>query len=98
MKITLRSLFSALASLALAAASFAQGTQLWAKRFNGSANGEDYGLCVAADAQGNVYVAGALLGATTNYDYVVVKYTPTGALAWSKTYNGPGNYEDWVLG
>ncbi len=84
--------------------SAATGAQLWAKRYNGPANGPDGALAAAVSPRGRaVYVTGA--SAVTRYpgpgqpfpyaDYATVAYnTATGAQLWAKRYNGPGNRDD----
>jgi hypothetical protein len=48
----------------------------------------------AIDCNGNLIVAG--YSKTTNYDFVVFKYSPAGHLIWSKRYDGPGNSHDYL--
>ncbi|MBM3225229.1 MAG: hypothetical protein FJZ47_15705 [Candidatus Tectomicrobia bacterium] len=52
----------------------------------GSAN------AVTVGPGGDVYVTGHTVGATENYR--TVRYTSTGTVVWSKTYNGPGSGTD----
>lgn len=42
---------------------------------------------IAIDANRNVYVAGHVNNGV-NFDYQLVKYTPSGTVAWVRTYNG----------
>jgi len=65
------------------------GDQLWARTYNGPANGNDLAYAIALDGSGNVYVAGGSGG-----DYGLVKYDPSGNELWDTTYNGPGNGND----
>lgn len=69
------------------------GTLLWEQRLgNGYSN---RGNAVAVDSGGNVYVAGkAYSPSTSSDDYIVVKYTPDGTLAWKRSYDGPGHGAD----
>ena len=70
-------------------------TQRWALQYNGPASKYDEARALAVDAQGNVHVTGYSLTATPgNFDYTTIKYDSTGALRWSKTYNGTGNGYD----
>ncbi len=90
--------YSALALITLGAlqglAHAQTGTQVWATRYNGAANGQDYATATATDAAGNVAVTGASHNGT-NFDYYTVKYAAaTGALLWEKRYNGPANRDD----
>jgi uncharacterized delta-60 repeat protein len=70
------------------------GNQLWAKRYNGPANGVDDAKAIAVDGLGNVYVTGSSLGSGTNLDYSTIKYGPKGKQLWAIRYNGPANGND----
>jgi hypothetical protein len=56
------------------------GVALWTNRFDGSAHGSDYpagAASLAVGADGSVFIAGTsqtVHGATTNYDFVLIKY------------------------
>lgn len=67
------------------------GDSLWVRRYDGTESSSDYGRCIAVDPNGNVYVAGQCLSASSNYDFVTVKYNSSGVFQWDKLYNGPGN-------
>jgi uncharacterized delta-60 repeat protein len=70
------------------------GTQLWARRFNGAANRDDQASAIAVDAKGNVFVTGKSRNASTNYQYATIKYDKAGNQLWVQTYVGPGATED----
>ncbi|MGB2804580.1 MAG: SBBP repeat-containing protein, partial [Candidatus Zixiibacteriota bacterium] len=70
------------------------GIQLWAKRYDGPAGGEDIAYALAVDDSGNVYVTGASSGNGTSHDYATIKYYPSGDTAWVRRYNGPVNGSD----
>ncbi len=72
------------------------GDSLWVRRYDGTESSSDYGTCVAVDAVGNVYVSGQCLSASSNYDFVTVKYNSSGVFQWDKLYDGPGNSVDNV--
>ncbi|MEO0118908.1 MAG: SBBP repeat-containing protein [candidate division WOR-3 bacterium] len=75
----------------------ASGNLLWARRYNGPGNGEDYAYALFVDNDGNVYVTGHSKGSGTNFDYATLKYDASGNLLWARRYNGPGNGEDETL-
>jgi hypothetical protein len=61
----------------------ADGLVLWEQRYNGPANGHDYGIAVAVDSAGDVIVAG-----TSASDYYTAKYaSANGALLWERRYS-----------
>jgi hypothetical protein len=68
------------------------GVKLWSSRFPGR---ELYrtGPSIAVDASGNVYVAGRKERDVAPWafplEYVIVKYNSSGAVQWSRTYEGP---------
>ncbi|MDI6809776.1 MAG: SBBP repeat-containing protein [Candidatus Eisenbacteria bacterium] len=63
------------------------GTLLWEARYNGPSNRWDRGSRLKLDGSGNVIVAGATFGPDSSYDYLVLKYSPSGALLWDRTLN-----------
>jgi hypothetical protein len=69
------------------------GTVAW-QQTNSGANGQnDYGTDLAIDNTGNIFVCGAVHNGS-NVDYRILKYSPDGALIWTKQYNGTGNGDD----
>jgi uncharacterized delta-60 repeat protein len=70
------------------------GSQLWAERYNGPDNGDDYACALTIDSSGNVYVTGNSYSNDTSTDYATVKYGPNGNPLWAKCYNGQGNGDD----
>ena len=70
-------------------------TQVWAKRYNGPANLDDFPVAVAADSLGNVVVTGYSTNADLTTDYYTAKYAAAdGTLLWEVRYNGPANAND----
>lgn len=51
------------------------GRELWVRRYNGPANGDDEGRALVADAQGNLFLAGTSQNAAGGVDVVLIKYT-----------------------
>jgi Secretion system C-terminal sorting domain len=49
------------------------------------------------DAAGNVYTGGATKNGMGNYDVILVKTSPTGAILWTKVYAGLGNGDDALV-
>jgi len=72
------------------------GTQLWTKRYDGTANGADWARAVAVDGNDNVVVTGYSAGSGgTKRDYYTAKYAAAdGVLLWEKRYNSIGNGDD----
>jgi len=71
------------------------GVMQWIKRYNGTANNDDYGNSIQIDNSGNCYVTGAVTQTGSDLDYITIKYDASGNIIWSKTYNGPVNGEDF---
>jgi hypothetical protein len=73
------------------------GSKLWAKRYNGPANGDDIANSLAVSPDGTeVLVTGwSNTGSPYVGDYATVAYDAlTGARLWVARYNGPGNDDD----
>jgi uncharacterized delta-60 repeat protein len=77
------------------------GTQLWAARYNGLADNNDWATALAVDNSGNAYVAGVTgysTGGSTKFDYVTVKYSPDGNQLWTARYIASLNlYADPII-
>jgi hypothetical protein len=52
------------------------GTQQWAARYNGPAQGCDVANAIGIDNMNNIYVTGSSVGNGTDLDYTTLKYTP----------------------
>jgi hypothetical protein len=65
--------------------------QAWVQRYNGPANGNDYGIAVAVDHNNDVIVTGYSAGSGYDLDYATIKYSSTGVPLWTNRYDGPGN-------
>lgn len=70
------------------------GVQQWVQRYNGPAGNRDYSNDVILDKQGNIYLIGSSFGIGTDYDFVTIKYSPSGLQQWLQRYNGTGNSTD----
>jgi uncharacterized delta-60 repeat protein len=70
------------------------GAPIWTNCYNGPGNNNDYANAVAVDGNNNVIVTGRSYGGGSDYDYVTIQYSSTGAPLWTNRYNGPGNGGD----
>jgi uncharacterized delta-60 repeat protein len=71
------------------------GDTLWVQRYNGPEDNWDAAWDLALDASGNVYVTGVSYGSNL-FDYVTIKYSPSGTEEWVARYNDPANSDDWA--
>ncbi len=62
--------------------------QQWVQRFNGLHDSTDVAKAMAIDNQGNVYVTGYSTSLTLFTQIVTIKYSPAGAVLWTRWY-GP---------
>jgi WD40 repeat protein len=81
---------------AMVAYDAATGNQLWAARYNGPGNRDDYATAAAVSPDGKtVFVTGYDTGATSGYDYGTVAYNAaTGHELWHARYHGPATLDD----
>jgi DNA-binding beta-propeller fold protein YncE len=72
------------------------GATRWIKRYNGPGNGMDEAASLAVSPDGTkVFVTGGSRGLSAGGDYATIAYdASSGAAAWVKRYNGPGDYYD----
>lgn len=71
------------------------GDKLWEKDFNSNGSANDYGIALAEDDLGNVYVIGTTdNNSITDYDVVILKYSSNGVLVWSKQWDSGEHLKD----
>jgi hypothetical protein len=70
------------------------GALQWVKRYSSSGYYDDGAMDIALDHWGNVIVTGFSTGPGSAFDFLTIKYSPTGVRKWVKRYDGPGNGGD----
>jgi len=83
---------------ATVAYSASTGARVWARRYNGPANRDDFATALGLSPDGTTaFVTGVSVGQTSGADYATLAYNAsTGARLWARRYNGPGNGDDYV--
>lgn len=74
------------------------GQQEWVVRYNGPANGDDWGSAIALDKSDNVYVTGGSTVSGIFSEYLTIKYDSAGQEQWVARYHGTGNGNDAAKG
>jgi hypothetical protein len=72
-----------------------EGRQLWQAVYSGDSTAESRPFQIAADPAGNVYVGGTVLYPDDDFEYVIVKYDPSGLKCWEARQTG--RVRDWGL-
>lgn len=72
------------------------GTQIWAKKYNGPDNRHDEGTMITIDSSGDVYVVGISESISGGGDIITIKYDSTGTLLWAARYDGPASMTETV--
>src|ERR1041385_6119047 len=75
-----------LAALLCAVSPSADAAEEWVRYYNGTGNGNDQAVGIAADTNGNVFVTGYSFGAGSGTDFATVKYSADGAPLWTNRY------------
>ena len=77
----------------------ANGVQLWKQTFNDTGNNlDDVAFGVTVDASGNIFVVGSSQDTTSGSDIWTRKYSPAGAILWTKFFEGGLNLDDSAYG
>lgn len=72
----------------------ATGNINWQQTYTipGTSVSKNYGIAVETDNNNNVYVLGASIsGILEQFNFTILKYTPSGQLIWSSSYNHTAN-------
>lgn len=72
----------------------AVGNTTWTTKYNSAANLDDAPISLASDASGNVLVTGYESPANNHSDVWTEKLSPSGAVLWKQTFNGPADFDD----
>ncbi len=63
------------------------GIMQWYQIYNGEGNGYDRANDIKFDVYGNVYVTGTSQGKGSGFDFLTIKYSPSGSQYWVTRYN-----------
>jgi hypothetical protein len=70
-----------------------EGTKEWERFYNGNSDSYDFVTKAVVDDSDNVILAGFSAG-DQSYDYVTIKYSPSGDEQWIQTYDATGGGDD----
>jgi hypothetical protein len=70
------------------------GNTIWVKKYKGTGTGDDSVRDIIIDSLGNIYLTGSTFVSGTGYDFLTMKFNPSGELQWTSTYAGRSNYND----
>src|SRR4030095_14294052 len=71
-----------------------RGQQEWVVRYNGPANGDDWGSAIALDQSDNIYVTGGSVVSGIFSEYLTIQSNSPGQETWVARYHGTGNGND----
>jgi uncharacterized delta-60 repeat protein len=74
----------------------AQITRVWEANYNGQGDYNDRFTCSTKDAAGNLYLGGSSVNPGVDRDFLITKMNPSGAVLWTRMFDGPGNGPDEV--
>ena len=67
----------------------------WVSEYSSQAlQGQNFATASTLDDSGNVYVVGASQWGGSEYDFMIIKYSPDGDIIWKTRYGGPVSGRD----
>jgi hypothetical protein len=72
------------------------GVLQWSSRYLTTGGLNESASAIGVDGIGNVYVTGTAYGGATDYDMLLLKFSPTGTRLWERKYDGPGGWDEGV--
>lgn len=73
----------------------ASGDTLWTAYYDGPGGESDTAVAIALDGFGNIYVTGVSHAYDPEWDYLTIKYSPSGDSLWTARYDGPVDGNDY---
>jgi len=70
------------------------GNTIWTRRYTRSSDSEDKALAMVLDKSGNLLVTGYSERGAGDFDFLTIKYYPSGDTAWLRRFNRSGGYDD----
>ncbi|MCC6866169.1 MAG: SBBP repeat-containing protein [Ignavibacteria bacterium] len=74
------------------------GSEIWVKTYDAPKHKNDGARKIAIDQDNNLYIAGYGEYNSNNSDFILLKYSVSGTLQWSKNYNGVSEGKDEAWG
>ncbi len=74
------------------------GKLLWERTYDGPGADTDYFTYIRIDSNDQILLLGQSIGNGTDWDFLTIKYSPSGALLWEQRYDGLGSGQDLVYG
>jgi hypothetical protein len=74
---------------------YPNGDTTWLRIYDGPEGVYDVGIAITVDGSSNVYIAGFTYSTDTDANFTIIKYFANGNIAWVRSYNGPGNNNDY---
>ena len=69
------------------------GEEQWIRRYDSPGSNNDEPRSVDTDQNGNVIVTGFSYQPSTQFDFITIKYNPSGVQQWIRSYNGENLYD-----
>jgi uncharacterized delta-60 repeat protein len=70
------------------------GDTLWVRTVKGAGASEDKAYAITVDDLDNIYITGITSGLNNYSDIITLKYSPSGQLLWTKTFDGTAHGPD----
>jgi uncharacterized delta-60 repeat protein len=73
------------------------GSLNWSRTYNGSGNSGDKAWGIVVDTDNFIYISGYTTASGNNINYLTIKYSKSGEIAWIREYDGPVHQDDKAM-